>query len=221
MSVCLDNVTSRHADCVRIMCGEGRAIEASVTTRNLRAHLREATARAHDLLDDTMRAAAGWQTRDDYAAFLKIQYSARLSVEHWLSIYASPAIHPPAQTRLIAKDLTELGEELPDILDSLVFDPRQEASHDVALGIAWVLAGSSLGNKAILSEVRRIARAEGADAWPTRFLGDEAMLQFWKSLRREIEKPATQHQSDAASRAAGAVFDHFLSFAANNSGMNV
>ena len=82
-------------------------------TDNLRHTLRGATASAHDLLDGTMRAAAGWASRDDYVRFLSLQYAARLPVEAWLADNAPADLNPPAQASLIAQDLAELGEPVP------------------------------------------------------------------------------------------------------------
>ena len=94
-------------------------------------------------------------------------------------------------------------------------DDAESASH--ALGVAWVLAGSSLGNRAILKEVQRITADDHSDSWPCAFLGDEAMLSFWKRLRQRIERPASSSEVEAASRAAAAVFDHFLATTAHGS----
>ncbi|MEO0463930.1 MAG: hypothetical protein AAF127_12420 [Pseudomonadota bacterium] len=80
--------------------------------------------------------------------------------------------------------------------------------------MAWVLAGSSLGNRSILAEVRRTASDNCEAGWPARFLSDAAMLAFWKDLRAQIERPASCAEARAASEAATAVFDHFLAIAA-------
>lgn len=183
---------------------------------NLRDSLRGATAHAHDLLDHAMRAASGWETREDYAGFLTLQYSARLPVEAWLARHAPPTLRPPPQCPLIARDLAMLGERLPDAATR--FAPHLAVSaapgNAFALGIAWVLAGSALGNRGILKQVERIgAAAAGAHGWPRAFLADEAMLQFWTGLRRRIERPADHVEAEAASRAASCVFDHFLAAA--------
>jgi len=176
---------------------------------NLRASLRGATASAHDLLDHAMRAASGWTARSDYVQFLKLQHSARRPVEAWLAQHVEPASCPPAQCHLIAQDLARLDSDLP--ADSPSFDlPDRDAGASHALGVAWVLAGSSLGNRAILKQVQRVCDAESGEAWPHAFLADEAMLSFWKGLRERIERPAPITEVEAASAAATAVFDHFL-----------
>lgn len=193
---------------------------------NLRFALREVTAAAHDLLDNSMREASGWTTREDYLRFLTLQYAARAPVEAWLSEHAPTALCPPAQSPLIADDLIKAGAAVPAIAGpfTLAGRPSHHRKADMAdtaaaeaLGAAWVLAGSSLGNRAILKELRRAASDEGRDQWPASFLADPAMLQFWQTLRRRIERPASKAEVGAASRAALAVFDHFTEFVAPGS----
>jgi heme oxygenase len=117
---------------------------------SLRTHLRAATMAAHDLLDHAMQAASGWQTCEDYARFLALQYAARLPLEAWLAEHAPADLAPPLQTPLLARDLATLGADLP---------PHGPAFTDAAprpgqaLGTVWVLAGSALGNKAIAKQV--------------------------------------------------------------------
>lgn len=173
---------------------------------SLRTHLRAATMAAHDLLDHAMQAASGWQARTDYARFLALQHAARAPLEQWLAAHAPAALAPPAQTPLIARDLARLGRPVPPPAPLFsIGRPRPGA----ALGAAWVLAGSALGNKAILRQVARI----GGGAWPAAFLADEAMMTFWQSLRARIEKPAAAGEAQAATAAAEAVFAHFLAVA--------
>lgn len=174
---------------------------------SLRTHLRAATMAAHDLLDAAMQAASGWQTRSDYARFLALQYAARLPLEAWLADNAPADLVPPVQTPLLARDLAMLGAELP--LAGSRFAAAAAARPGEALGAAWVLAGSALGNRAIAVQVGRI----GGGAWPVAFLGDGAMMTFWQGLRSRIERPAVAAEARGATRAAEAVFAHFLAVA--------
>lgn len=164
---------------------------------------------AHDLLDHAMQAASGWQTLADYARFLSLQHAARAPVEAWLDAHAPAELRPPAQTPLIARDLAALGKALPRPAATFAIE---EDSEGEALGAAWVLAGSSLGNKAILKQMRRASAAHGG-GWPAAFLGDEAMLVFWQGLRPRLESPASAAQASAAASAAEAVFAHFIAHA--------
>lgn len=175
---------------------------------NLRESLRGATASAHDLLDHAMRAASGWTSRADYVRFLSLQHAARRPVEAWLADNSPLNACPPAQCHLIAQDLAQMGCAVPN--EARAFALPRDNDAGIALGVAWVLAGSSLGNRAILKEVTRVSEAENGTRWPHSFLADEAMLAFWKGLRTRIERPADLSEVEAASYAATAVFDHFL-----------
>ncbi|MEL6541697.1 MAG: biliverdin-producing heme oxygenase [Pseudomonadota bacterium] len=189
----------------------------SEPSENLRQTLRKATADAHDRLDGTMRVVAGWSTIDDYTRFLALQYAARKPVEQWIEANAPADLRPPAQSPLIKRDLADLQCELPT--DELTFDPpffndhEPQGRHSATLGSAWVLAGSSLGNRAILGEITRLAKREGWPAWPSRFLGDPNMLDFWKRLRSRIENAADVDTVLMAIRSADLVFEHFITHA--------
>lgn len=177
---------------------------------SLRTHLRAATMAAHDLLDSAMQAASGWQTRADYARFLVLQHAARAPLEEWLAAHAPAALRPPPQTPLIARDLAQLGAQVPAPARLFTLG-RAGPGH--ALGTAWVLAGSALGNRAIAKAVARI----GGGHWPVAFLGDGAMMDFWQSLRARIERPSLPTdaaEAIGATDAAEAVFAHFLAVAA-------
>jgi heme oxygenase (biliverdin-IX-beta and delta-forming) len=176
------------------------------TPGDLRTHLRAATMAAHDLLDAAMQAASGWKSRGDYARFLALQHAARAPLEAWLAAHAPGDLTPPPQTPLLAEDLAALGQALPSPAPLLTLS-RPGAG--MALGAAWVLAGSALGNRAIAKQVARI----GGGAWPTAFLGDDSMMSFWQGLRARIERPAQAGEADGATHAAEGVFAHFLAVA--------
>jgi len=173
---------------------------------DLRSHLRAATMAAHDLLDHAMQAASGWRTREDYARFLELQHAARAPLEDWLDAHAPGGLNPPHQTALIARDLADLGRPAPAPAPLFTMG-RTGTGH--ALGAAWVLAGSALGNRSIAKQVSRI----GAGAWPMAFLGDDSMLGFWQALRSQIEQQAGTGEAEGATDAATAVFAHFLAVA--------
>ena len=174
--------------------------------KTLRQYLREATANAHDTLDHAMRDEAGWEKEADYARFLSLQMAARIPVEAWLETHAPADLQPPRQSDLIANDLAQLGVEPPAAAAPFALEG---AHHETAcLGAAWVLAGSSLGNRSILAQLQK--RGGAAAQWPHAFLGDDAMLDFWKALRGRIECPVPADQQHAAGHGAQAVFDHFI-----------
>lgn len=171
---------------------------------SLRRHLRAATAEAHDRLDFAMRNASGWAVRDDYIRFLALQLSARRPVESWLAQRAPAHLLPPPQSPLIERDLIAMGEHCCSTLAAIPFQPPAPSDASV-LGVAWVLAGSALGNRSILKEVN----AQGPD-WSTAFLADPSMLEFWQRLRVRMERPARDEEASAASAAAEGVFSHFI-----------
>ncbi|WP_298307898.1 biliverdin-producing heme oxygenase [uncultured Erythrobacter sp.] len=177
----------------------------------LRDHLRRATAHSHDRLDASMRPAADWRSPDDYARFLSAQHAARVPVEAWLAQHAPAHLTPPEQTSLLARDLSRLGKRNIPARDSFTLTAYGEAS---AIGVAWVLAGSSLGNLAMLHDMRR-SLPKGTE-WPHEFLSSVEMSQFWNSLRSLVEVPAHREQTEAASHAAICVFDHFFNVARAN-----
>lgn len=176
----------------------------------LRQHLRASTAQAHDRLDTAMRRASGWTTRCDYVRFLNLQYAARKPVEVALDSFGRThgtlSQLPPPQSPLIAKDIAEMGANLPKPAQAFTL-PALDSSA-ATLGVAWVLAGSALGNRAILKDVRNASPSRSP--WPENFLGDEAMLRFWSRLRRQLEYSASAEEMRVASDAATAVFDHFI-----------
>lgn len=176
-------------------------------TEDLRTHLRAATMAAHDLLDHAMQAASGWRSRGDYARFLALQHAARVPLETWLAGHAPSDLVPPPQTALIAADLAALGTCLPPPAPGLT---GLRPHPGTALGAAWVLAGSALGNRMIARQVARI----GGGSWPSTFLDDPAMMAFWQGLRTRIERPSHPAEAAGATAAAEAVFAHFLTVAA-------
>jgi len=160
------------------------------------------------MLDTSMRPASDWRSPADYARFLNAQYAARVSVELWLSMFATPGLKPPEQTPFIAHDLAQLGKPIPAAGPRFDMDFAGDAT---TMGVAWVLAGSSLGNRAMLHDMR-LNLPEGTH-WPHEFLGSQAMTRFWKELRSRVEVPVSQDKADEATRAARCVFEHFLGVA--------
>ncbi|MEZ5681614.1 MAG: biliverdin-producing heme oxygenase [Erythrobacter sp.] len=150
----------------------------------------------HDALDHALSPLA---TGPDYPRFLAMQYSARAPIEDWFATSGSSP-RPPDQTSLIAADLREL--QCPTPLPELGFEPVVEGE---TIGIAWALAGSSLGNKFMLKRRRSV---DGGIA--TRFLADGAMPHFWRELLPALETVASRECTEQAIAGASRVFDHFL-----------
>ena len=144
----------------------------------------------------------GWQSRESYCRFLQVQLAARLPIEEYFAQFSATCTIPPAQASLILRDLEHMG--LTPEAQNL---PRFELpKHANRVGAFWAIAGSSLGNKAILREVERSA---GGRVWPSAFLSDRSMNDYWKGLRKELDRPASHDMTEDVFAAAKAVFSHF------------
>lgn len=164
----------------------------------LRTVLRERTAQDHDRLDRSLGALAfGGQA--DYARFLAIQYAARVEIERWLRETSDAHSSMSAMTPLIAADLGALGLPLPA---PLAWQAPQACD---PIGAQWVLAGSSMGNRAILVQRRKLG-LQGPDT----FLSDTTMPEFFRALLPALAEPVQDEDDAAPVSAAKAVFAHFL-----------
>ncbi|RKF20615.1 hypothetical protein D6851_10790 [Altericroceibacterium spongiae] len=170
-------------------------------TNSLRARLREETGPLHDSLDIRM-GQLDLAVPEDYARFLKLQLAARAPIERWARHNCPAHLRPPAQVPLLLEDLSELGG--PFSVSNRAF---ALPVHAEPLGFAWVMAGSHLGNRVMLNDLRK--RANGR--LPTRFLSDPRMMEFWRDLRPQLEQPASDEQTDRALTAALTTFRFFLS----------
>lgn len=170
--------------------------------RTIREYLKAGTAPEHDQLDRRLGTLVSGSA-SDYIAFLDIQFRARLGIEQWLAGACGDEA-PPPQTGLIARDLAELGQAVPE--DAPGFAPPASVS---ALGVCWVLAGSALGNRMILARM-----AKNAVQHPTAFLADPRMSQYWRSLLPALADPAAASEAEALLGGARASFAHFNAIAA-------
>lgn len=144
--------------------------------------------------------------RGQYGMFLSIQRSARRPIEQWLAANAPAELCPPAQSELLAIDLAALGIARTNPASTAFAAPAEGA-----LGVAWAIAGSSMGNRMMLRALRQCS-----GEMPTAFLADERMGAFFAQLRPIIERPADAYADlSTAIAAARTVFAQFAaSFAA-------
>lgn len=170
----------------------------SASSGALRGYLREHTRGAHERLDASLRIF-DLASRDGYAEFLAWQLRARMSVEDWLAAHAPPEILPPDTTPLLVADLAALRVDMFACAEPFHFPAGANP-----IGIAWAIAGSHLGNRAILSRLRK----QGVD-FPSHFLQDARMQAFWKELLPLIEIRMEPVEAERAALAARAVFSHF------------
>ena len=165
----------------------------------LRAKLRAATHEHHQSLD-TALGQLDLAERQDYARFLGIQARARAGVEAWLTRYCPREWMPPSQADLLRRDLSALDYPPPRSAPAFAHGDEGPVAW---LGAAWVLAGSSLGNRMM----ERDLAARAPSDWPMAFLRDDAMPAYFKALRPLLESGDV---NPGAERTARAVFDHFM-----------
>lgn len=165
----------------------------------LRGYLRDNTAPQHERLDRRM-SGFDLTTRAGYARFLLVQYQARVGIEDWCALHCPPALRAPSGLPRLRADLADLGRRLPS--HSPIF-----SSEGDPLGVAYVLAGSTLGNTMIARQVR-----ENSSDLPLRFLDDPAAIAHWKLLQ-PLLKAAPDDTSADVLRGALDTFRHFTALA--------
>lgn len=169
----------------------------------LRDELRNSTKQCHDALDAAVRP---WALGEDYLTFLHVQFEARLPFEDWLDSNAPAGLKPPAQTPLLLADIEQSG-------GSRSFDGGGQACQLTPasfLGVAWALAGSSLGNRAMLARRRKLDLAG-----PVSFLSDAAMTEYWTSLLPLLDQRVDRAEFGPVQAGALAVFARFQSVASS------
>lgn len=174
-------------------------IRTSKRDSSLRAHLRTATSGAHAQLDDAFDPAR-FGDRASYAGFLQFQLAARRPIEAWLADHCPALIRPPQTIALIERDLQAL-----DVIPSLKTVDCALGDTSDPLGVAWVLAGSSMGNRAMLAVMAK----SGVSSMPTAFLSDLDMPRFWQELRPLLERHASVSEAAPAIASANAAFAMF------------
>ncbi|MBX7514387.1 hypothetical protein K3179_07455 [Qipengyuania sp. GH38] len=108
-----------------------------------------------------------------FARFLKIQYASRECLDAGFAEQElGPLGAPPSQLELLDRDLASLGHEPMHAHGGASFH-----SPAAALGAAWVVSGSSMGNRAMLSQ-RRKHGLDHANA----FLADSRMPTYFRTL---------------------------------------
>ena len=106
---------------------------------------------------------------------------------------------PPSQIPDIRSDLNKLDAPCTQEIQPFELSPEADP-----LGVAWVLAGSHLGNRAMMKGL-----PDGAD-YPRAFLSDPRMAEFWRSLQPYLVEERPEPATAAAIQSAKAVFEHFL-----------
>lgn len=177
--------------------------------RPLRAHLRARTAAIHARLDRCMDGA-DLTHRAKYAQFLALQLAAREAIEEWTEDHGPVGLRPPRACHLLAAHLAELvkaGAAVPGPIAA--FGPFALPPGAAVQGLAWAIAGSHLGNRAMLLRLPPATRTSDGPPLPRRFLADKRIMGFWKGLLPLIASPVDARGAAPALLAAHAVFARF------------
>lgn len=180
----------------------------------LRAQLQAGTRAIHDQLDRSLENLE-FSRPADYARFLAQQLEARDAIEEWADRDCPALLRPPSTTFLLRQDLAELARDFP--LGSACAErgsPGRIGRFVLPegadpLGLAWAIAGSHMGNRAILARLRKAAVGAGPAELPRRFLADTRMTGFWHRLLPRLQDSVTPDQAEPALAAARAVFARF------------
>ncbi len=156
----------------------------------LRLGLRRCTHVLHDRLDSAIAGDALAGSAED-AAFLQVQDTARRPIGGWTIGGLQSGLRPPAVRHLVVQDLAGLGETLPPIESFRLADDADP------IGVAWVIGGSALGNRATLARIR-----DARPAPDVRFLADRNLAQVFASPLPELAEAAAPDRLSRAVRAA-------------------
>ena len=139
-------------------------------------------------------------SENNYAAFLSAQFAARCAVERALAMQPPAGLAaPPSQAAALSQDLADLGIAAERLAEEFTLETSA-----AALGAAWVLAGSSLGNKAMIAQ-RRKAGSRG----PERFLSDVGLARYFGGLLHVLDRPHSETDIEQAITGAIATFALF------------
>lgn len=177
---------------------DGIAENKAATVRQV---LRNKTRDSHDRVDRSL-GSLDLRVPDEYATFLAMQHAARVPIEAWCMAHAPPEYRPPLQTPLLKADLQSLGHK------GWTHDDLSLVAPSVGwIGIAWAIAGSSMGNRMMLKRVEKSGRA-----YPVRFLADPAMAEYFERIRPLIDRPRFDEPAInamlVAAEATFAIFAH-------------
>lgn len=165
----------------------------------LRERLKQATGKIHARLDQTI-GHMPVSSPHEYAAFLSAQFAARCAVERALAVQPPMGLaSPPSQAAALAQDLADLGIAPERMSQEFILETPA-----AALGAAWVLAGSSLGNKAML-----VQRTKSGAKGPERFLSDTSLARYFGGLLHVLDRPHSESDIAQATSGAEATFALF------------
>lgn len=186
---------------------QGMANAPDSTTLSLLEEVRAATREAHSTLDRSLSSSRAFEARRSHVDFLRASYVAVAALEGALSQAESNPLEGLERTALLAEDLAELEAVTPEANS---FSKRQPTPSE-ALGLAYVLLGSSLGGQVL---ARRVDAAFGSGVIPTRYLrsGEQAVGAQWRAFTSVLNawgERSSAEQRASACAAASAAFALF------------
>ena len=174
---------------------------------NLHAYLKASTRPRHDSTEETM-GGIGLGTRPEYISFLRVQAAAVMPLEAALAAYddqfRASKVDWTHRSGLLAHDLQALNETIPQ------GEPQTLASFDHALGVAYTLEGSRLGNAMMYRQFQ--VDHPNLAATAATFLGYPAEHGFWRKFMDSLMEEAVERgrwlNIRAGSMLAFDVFQH-------------
>lgn len=152
--------------------------------------LKMLTRETHEILDNSIMAAASFQSVDGYAAFAAIQYLFHREIDALYSdnalLAALPGLAERRSSPLIAADLADLGKALPDADGKPQFSEDQEADLPTALGWLYVAEGSNMGAALLRKEAAKLGLS---DSFGARHLAPapEGPAAHWRQFTASLD----------------------------------
>ncbi|NIF83587.1 biliverdin-producing heme oxygenase [Comamonas sp. Tr-654] len=182
---------------------------STIETEGLSALLRSASQASHGALDQRIMAAQPFASRESYAQFLRVQYRFHRDVA---ALFDNPELNRllpglAGRQRLsaVTRDLSDLGQALPQNLNAPVFALGTAVDLATALGWLYVEQGSNLGAAFLL---KAAAALELNAEFGARHLAPHAQgrAPSWKAFSAQLDAvpldPAARERAAAAVRAA-------------------
>lgn len=173
-------------------------------------HLKEYTKDEHAALEKTfLEVIKGVSSREDYARFLMKLHGYYQAVENKLSPHLEKSnIHDFAQRRKAAQlvaDFREVSGNEP--VSSLCDQIPPVTSYFSALGVMYVLEGSTLGGQVVASIISRKLKAELGLSFFTYY--GSLTMQMWERFKIFLQQPFTSDQQAEVVSAARQTFITF------------
>lgn len=177
--------------------------------------LKMLTRETHEILDNSIMAAASFQSVDGYAAFAAIQYLFHREIDALYSdnalLAALPGLAERRSSPLIAADLADLGKALPDADGKPQFSEDEEADIPTALGWLYVAEGSNMGAALLRKEAAKLGLS---DSFGARHLAPapEGPAAHWRQFTASLDavnlSPEEDERVVAGAKAAFQCMQH-------------